>query len=401
MKKWISLLVVLIVAGLGLVYILQRERPIEAPQISCSEKLNRDVLEKSLELGSTFLLNNQKEEGNFFYEYNWKTGEDTQGDNQVRQAGAAWGLALVFQQTHQKEVEAALLKALDFFSKNSQLDSKGNRFIVYPGDKVGRTGTVALASLALIDYLRSPNKTISPEQTKVLKERLDQYLGFLLSAQMPSGLWHSNYNISTGKPFGRPSPYFDGENLLALIKAYNYLGRKDLKDPILKAAAGGYQKNIVEALKQDPDSKITKGYFQWSSMSFFEMTQSDLPGKKKYGNALIRLADWMIDVHRTLDRTRNTGYAYEGIIPAYKYSLRKGDKEHAEKFKCVIDKGLEKLTSWQVGSPIANFYVQAYPGGDARATGGVQNHRKEPKLRIDVAQHQMHAVILALNNVYP
>jgi hypothetical protein len=27
--------------------------------------------------------------------------------------------------------------------------------------------------------------------------------------------------------------------------------------------------------------------------------------------------------------------------------------------------------------------------------GGIQNHRKEASLRIDVTQHQMHAVILA------
>jgi hypothetical protein len=32
---------------------------------------------------------------------------------------------------------------------------------------------------------------------------------------------------------------------------------------------------------------------------------------------VLRLADWMIDVHRTLIRNKNTGYAYEGIIHAY------------------------------------------------------------------------------------
>ena len=36
-----------------------------------------------------------------------------------------------------------------------------------------------------------------------------------------------------------------------------------------------------------------------------------------YGERLMELSDWMIDVHKTLRRTRNTAYAYEGIIHAY------------------------------------------------------------------------------------
>jgi len=34
------------------------------------------------------------------------------------------------------------------------------------------------------------------------------------------------------------------------------------------------------------------------------------------------------------------------------------------------------------------------------AIGGVQNHRRESPLRLDVTQHQMHAVILARRYVY-
>ena len=61
----------------------------------------------------------------------------------------------------------------------------------------------------------------------------------------------------------------------------------------------------------------------------------------------------------------------------------------------MIEKGLERLTSWQVGSPIANEYISKFPTDDPLAIGGIQNSRSEPLLRIDVAQHQMHAVMLA------
>jgi hypothetical protein len=55
-----------------------------------------------------------------------------------------------------------------------------------------------------------------------------------------------------------------------------------------------------------------------------------------------------------------------------------------------------------VGGPLAaeNPYLAAHPTDDPLAVGGVMNAASEPPLRIDVAQHQMHAVILALQHVY-
>ena len=55
-----------------------------------------------------------------------------------------------------------------------------------------------------------------------------------------------------------------------------------------------------------PDSNTTKGYYQWSSMVYFELATSGWGKVNKYGDWLIELADWMIDTHRTLKRSRNT-----------------------------------------------------------------------------------------------
>jgi hypothetical protein len=53
-----------------------------------SEPLNRAILDRSLELGTQFLLNHQKPEGNFTYIYDWVKQTYDSSDNQVRQAGA-------------------------------------------------------------------------------------------------------------------------------------------------------------------------------------------------------------------------------------------------------------------------------------------------------------------------
>ena len=178
------------------------------------------------------------------------------------------------------------------------------------------------------------------------------------------------------------------------------MGREDLQPIIIASADAGYHHNIQEALQEDPDSSTTKGYYQWSSMIFFEIATSGWSGTEKYGDYVIELANWMVDVHKTLKKTRNTAYAYEGIIHAYQLAVQRNDTEHIKKFAHVIETGLTKLTSWQVGSPLMNGFIRSQSTNNPLAIGGVQNHSRESPLRIDVAQHQMHAVILARRYVY-
>ncbi len=371
---------------------------VEVEKGRCSP-LTREVLDASLALGTRYLLNHQQPDGRFSYLYDWLARTRVAGDSEVRQAGAAWGLATIHQDRPDPEVAAALEKSLAFFEKHSKLTSRGDRYVAYPGQNQGRLGTVALIVLAHVDYLRSAEHLAEPAVAGY-RRRLSEYLGFLISARLADGRFHDAYSLRTGESYGPSSPYFDGESLLALIKAAKYLDRDDLWPVVLDAADAGYRLNVVEARKRDPDSNVTKGYYQWSSMAFFEIATSDLPETEKYGDWLIELAYWMIDVHRTLERTRNTAYAYEGIVPAYRMAQIRGDARHMDKLGCTIELGLAKLTSWQVGSPIANKFIAdrlralgAPP--DPLALGGVQNHSTEAPLRVDVVQHQMHAVIMA------
>ncbi len=376
-----------------------KQPPPEIEKGLCSP-LTREILDVSLDLGTRYLLTHQRSDGRFSYIYDWWTRKFVAGDSQVRQAGTAWGLATIHHDQPSQEVAAALEKSLAFFEGRSRTTPDGGRYIVYPRERQGRLGTVALVALAHIDYLRRAEH-LSESAATGYRERLSEYLDFLVAARTADGRFHGFYHLRTGEPYGASSPYFDGESLLALTKAAKYLGRDDLRPIVLAAADAGFRLNVEEARWSDPDSKTTKGYYQWASMSWYELATSGWPGTEKYGPWLIELADWMIDVHRTLERTRNTAYAYEGIIPAFRMAEILGDFEHMEKFGCTIEQGLAKLTSWQVGSPLANEYIA---GGlrslDPKAIGGVQNHRAESPLRIDVVQHQMHAVILARRYYY-
>ena len=364
----------------------------------CEKRITSSLLDHSLALGTRFMINNQRPEGNFNYEFDWIERKINRKDNQVRQAGALWGLALIFRHTGRAPVLAAVKKGVEFFKTHTVKDPDGRMWVKYPGERGGQTGTIALLCLALTETVSSP--VTGYEFKKECRMLLNGYMKSLMSMRMSNGHFHRSYSHESCTPFGPESSYFDGESLLAMVKAAKYAGMEHLKGPAVESAEVMRHLYAVEELRSDPDSKRTKGFYQWGSMSFFELATSGWENTGSFGKTVIELADWMIDVHCTLEMPGNTAYAYEGIIHAYELARRTGDTEHSGKFACVIDTGLLKLTSWQVGSPIRNDFLKKHPTMNRFVIGGVLNHASQSRLRIDVTQHQMHAVILARRYVY-
>lgn len=381
-----------------------------------SQELSEEVLDQSLTLCKQFLLANQKENGSFNYEYDFVNDEFSSGDSQVRQAGALWGIALVHQEIPSSESKLAIERGIEFFEAHTRQGKKG-KYIAYPGQSSGRTGTLALVSLSLIDFLRAEPNHKRKEHYDSL---LNHYITFLISLRKSDGHFASGYQLKTGRMSGKPSPYFDGESLLTLTKAAKYLGYDSLQGIISESAEQMYKFYVTEARELDADSNQTKGFYQWSSMSFYEIYTAGWGDH--WAERTIELAFWMIDTHRTLIRTKNTAYAYEGMASAYQLAKLSGDQWAVQKIGTVMDIGLLQLISWQLGGPLQDDYLIDNPPASEIAIGGVINRgmgpntgvvfrskwpfikifsRNEPILRIDVTQHQAHAIILAKRYIYP
>ncbi len=357
-------------------------------------RLDGAMLDGCVKLAGEYLLASQKDEGNFVYEYDFLSRRPTAEDNPVRQAGALWGLALLHKKRASARTFAALEKGLGFFKRHSRVTGEA-RYLVYPGEKKGPLGAVALVALTLLDFIPS----IRDEKIKSrYANDLKQYLNFLLSARRTDGRFLSGYDLETGKPSGEPSPYFDGEALLALAKAARQPKFVSWKPLVLESADAMYRTYVREALEREADSPVTKGFYQWGSMAFFEIYEARWGDYRRYGRYILELADWMMDVHQILRRPKNTAYAYEGLSCAYAVARREKNDEAAEKIARVVDEGLLRLLSWQIGSPLeVDFLKQA---SDPRARGGVMNGGRDPVLRVDVTQHQLHAMMLARRHLY-
>ncbi len=360
-----------------------------------NNKLNRQILTESFELGKQYLVHNQKPEGNFNYEYDFLTGELNQGDSPVRQAGALWGLSLVHRDSPSMQTYEALMRGFEFFKAISKEKDSSKLYVVYPGGYDGRTGTMALVCLAYIEFLRS---TYVGQEMPEYRDLFEKYMHYLLSLRKEDGSFYGSYYRSTGEGYGEPSQYFDGESLLAMVKAAKYTDGDTLMSFILESAENMYNRYVTDARKINRDSPVTKGFYQWGSMSFLEIYTAGWD--KVYAKRTIELAYWMIDVHKTLWRRKNTAYAHEGMISAWQAAKLTSNTKAMKKIGRVIDRGLYKLTGWQVQSPVENSFLRRNKTDDLLAIGGVMNCKNCPVLRIDVTQHQMHAVILALQYIY-
>ncbi|MDP8224421.1 MAG: hypothetical protein P9L99_13745 [Candidatus Lernaella stagnicola] len=376
-------------------------------------EMDQKLLGKSFAAGTGFLLRNQKPEGNFGYMYDWLKKEWVNDDNQVRQAGALWGVALCNRWDPQPKSKAALKKGLKFWFDQTIPGPEGTLTVKYQAENNTQSGTVALVALTIIEYLTTDTKLPAAEK-KDLEDKLKGYLDFLVWMQLDDGLVAKYYRVSSGTKATKSSPYFDGESLLALSKAANRLGYTQYVPTIERLARAGAERYLVKAFTDRDDKNISKGFYQWSSMSYAEYYFAGWKDKEVFADVTLILAYWMSHVHETLKRGRNHAYAIEGLISAYRIAKARNDTAALVDLLYVIDRSLSKLTSWQIAGPLVdrNKFLSENPTDDPVAQGGIMNAKRaypdkpqsrgdtQHELRIDVTQHQMHAVTLALEHVY-
>ncbi len=382
------------------------------PRTTMDLKMNRELLEESFVLGSEFLANWQKPEGNFRYMYDWVDGTWVEDDHQVRQAGSLWGLGTCYRYKQTDKTREALDKGLKFWFEHTIPGPGDNTLTMkYPGENTIHSGSVALVVLAIVEYLKTEGP-MDPAYKVELETKLDGYLGFLLWMQLDNGHISDRFDHRSGRKRQRSSPYYDGETLLALTKAARQLDKKELVPAIEKGARAMAETYTIESWAKDRDSKQTKGFYQWSSMAYSEYYQAGWKDKELFGDIAIALGYWMIHTHATLSRRRNHAYAVEGLIAAWTIANLRKDRVAETDLLYGLDRSLYKLSQWQIGGPLAgkNKWLAKNAKDDPMAIGGVMNAKKPSgqdvnkdvshQLRIDVTQHQMHAVTTALEGVY-
>jgi len=367
-------------------------------------QLNSTILKTSLNLAQSFIVSNQKSDGTFIYKYDWIKHSTKGGDDAVREAGALWGLSLLQRQQSSLMLQEAVERGIGFYANQSKDDV--GKTIAVP-DSNGNTvkcGTIALLGLSIIDYLRS-NPEISPQHYKNLNTQLDSYLNTLLWMETKDGHFAYGFIPPTrslpAQLISKSSPYYDGEALLCLVEAAKYLGKKDLIPGIettAKAMVHFYVKPMMVE-NQDPDDAIK--FYQWGAMSFWEIEEAGWMSSDHLDATLLVMAHWLIYNHQIVSKKINVAQSLEGLLPTYQLA-RKENRDAADEIAWVIDNILSRTLALQVGGPFSNQnpFIRDHSTVDPHAIGGFLRDPINPVLRIDFTQHSMHAVILALDDLY-
>ena len=365
--------------------------------------LSREILIQSLEAARAYYLNQQKTEGNFKYLLDISDGQTADDDNQVRQAGAIWGLACLNRDFFNEPTRRALLLGFDFFIQNIKTLPTGETVIVYPGEKNLNSGTVALFCLALTDFLAGQDKYLDQSTKDKYRRILFTHIGFLRTMELDDGSWSRAYELSSGIRKPVPSSYYDGETLLAYCKVARLYNRKDLIRRINFALPRLIHRYTVQTWQPDGDQDLTKGFYQWGSMAFAEYIDAGWePHAKLAADAALALAWWQIDENQLESKKANVAYAVEGLASAWKIAKMTGRKEAEDRLKPLIDNIMGKLILCQYKGPFMQYnpYLMSLKNVVPEAYGGITAAQNSPLVRIDNVQHQVHATLLMLKYLY-
>ncbi len=372
--------------------------------------VDADILDEAIEASRSYYLSAQLPEGNFLYGLDITNNEPDSSDNQVRQAGALWGLSNLNRERFNEPTRRAVLLGLDFFMHNMRQPPAGfPRVITYKGGKIIKTGTVALFCLALTDFLEGQERYLPESQRTLYMKALETNLKFLQAMELPEGGWREEFNATAaldGNLCPTSSPYYDGEALLAYLCALRfYNARPNLTAPeglekrVETAIPLLIQKYVVDALLPGGNSELTKGFCQWGMMSFalFEAYHEGETADAA-ADAATTLAWWQIFTNMVEYRTGNTAYAVEGLLGAWHVAKHRGHTEDANFLRENILRILANLLLCQIGGPFGdkNPYLAYWkPHNSERTYGGIISSQNYGYIRIDNVQHQMHAMLLA------
>ena len=372
-------------------------------EMQAKTTVERTLLVQSLEAARAYYLNQQLPQGNFVYARDIVSNESYEDDNQVRQAGALWGLACLNRDRPTNPSRRAVVRGLDFFFRNSTPLRMGHTAPVYPGTSVVKTGTAALVCLAITELWRGQENYMTGAGRGLYDSWLSIYLDYLRAMEMDDGSWGGKYHITSNQREPIASPYYDGETLLAYCRAARYMGRKELIPRIEAAAPLLAARYTVDAWKKNLDSEETKGFFQWGCMAFAEYVEAEWKQADLIADAATALAYWQLYEYEAHTKDGNTAYAVEGLLGVYKIARLQGKTQLMTQIRTVVEDILSHIVTWQVGGPAekANPFLAELPVKAPGVQGGIMSSKDSGKVRIDIVQHQVHAMLMALKILYP
>lgn len=348
---------------------------------TCAPSLTTNILDKSIERGAAYVRQSTKKTPIYLqYDLRKKTAARTL--NPMQLAGSTW-LTAKLHRLGAAGLRDSAATGLTQLIKKTRIGPTG-RYLVSRSRKHGRSGTMALIVLAMIESKLSGSL---PRDIASLYERTaNEILRFLSSSQKESdGLWHRYYHSNTGKPFGGSDITFDGQILLAYTMAARYLSRSDLRSQALQSAAKSYERHFLEN-KKNPDRVLT--YYYWIMPALHTLATSGWAGTEKIADQMTALTKWVL-----ANTNKNPGeLAYRhigGLSLAYHLATLQDDTNAQDIYGCEIDRYVSET-----------LQKQLTPQDDPRVTGAFIQHRHDNTVNLLTSQSTLLSLSLSRRYLY-
>lgn len=338
-------------------------------------------LEGSIKRVGTWFIRNQTPEGDFVYEQISATGEETENNHIVRQAGALYGLGHLYRFDKDPYISKTFERGLTYFQHLTATPGADMAAITYEDNTL--TNTTALVVLGLVEYMEADEQKKTTENLEYLV-RLSNYL---VSTQTSSGAYVNDF-----LPTPEESDYNNGETMYALIRSYN-LTQKEAYLLSVKRMAN-YAINYYG--KQDFNSS----FFSWGMAGFSYLYAID--NDERYWNFLRNGANsyftargndyetYLANTEAYLPIAPGTSVFLEGVNHIG-WIAKEKDPALYSRLKKHVKKVLEYLLVYEINSPYGK-----YKSEDVRVSGAICAKDTCETTRIDFMQHNVSAMYLYL-----
>ena len=333
------------------------------------------------------------------FPYSYKPAQDRfddEGYNLLRHLGVVWSLLQAHEATGRMDFLRRAEDGLRWIEQFGRIESTSvgpARFLVEPLSGKAKLGGTALWLLALVEHAEL---TASDEHAGTIRELVLH----LLRSQDPSNGHFASFAMGPGlAPLSGPSEYYPPQALFALMRAKAWVD--DL--PICRRAVLGLHHLLG---KQPRTLSVDEVHFvnQWTvyavgqvqqhcgvhEFDWFwarEMDHLEATEVKKAKDPILAGAQQVGPV--TFDPNPTRLEALSTMCASYRAT---GQREMVARCAPLVERALALQLSVQNGPE--NDWVWPHP---QRAAGGFARTMKDETLRMDIVQHNLSALVLAMD----
>ena len=361
------------------------------------QNVSSDQIRKSIILGGDQLVNLQKSDGRFVYEYfPGSNKKSMKGYNLLRHAGTCYSLFSLYKATGKEKYLIAGRNGIEWLLTKFRTASWDDERVypVYNGK--AKLGGAALSLMALCERAKvDPDFQVTQTMHKLAKH--------LCKEQKQDGSFHSYYSWNNKSVIKRHSIYYPGEAILALSRYHKLVPGSD---EAAKTAIRGVD-YLIDKRWKILGMQINVPPDAWLMLALSELW--DFAQKDKYVDYCLRIADSMAsdqhirwvpdaDYHGGFfpdpPQVTPAGARMEGITAAYLLAQKAGRTVPG------LLETIKRGVSFQIRMQIRHEFDHLFPNPQL-ALGTFRHSPISSMNRIDYNQHNISGLIVAANILEP